>query len=88
MAKTEKLEITHNVFENTLKMINQINPSERWLPVTDIENSEDVIAANPRQFFEYMVWMLFTTHNPEDEDEEDARDTLEYLFDKYFVILD
>lgn len=86
--QTTKLDVSHNRFEEALNFVTRITPSETWLPVEDIENSEEMIAANPMSFFDYIVWLLFTTPPPEDDDEQDARDTLEYLFDKYFTILE
>lgn len=81
-----KTQICHERFEQSLRSVHERSPNQEWFAAADIENSEDLIAQNPMRFFDYIVWILFTTHSPQDEEEEEAREALEYLFQKYYLV--
>lgn len=81
-----KIKITNARFEQALRCAKYKTPSKEWDKVSVIENAEEAIAEDPILYFDYMVWILFTTPEPMNEEEEDAKNTLDYLFQKYFSI--
>ena len=78
-----KIKISNTKFNKTLSIVNKRAKNTEWIPVKDIEDAEEYIKDDPMMYFEYFVWVIFTTQPPISEEEEESKDTFEYLFSKY-----